>query len=58
MSKQMEEIQEPVLVDPGYERFSLFPIKHQDIWKDFYKKHKDAFWTASFTNSSHYDIQF
>ena len=46
MSKQMEEIQEPVLVDPGYERFSLFPIKHQDIWKDFYKKHKDAFWTA------------
>lgn len=26
-------------------RFTLFPIKHQDIWK-FYKKHVDSFWVA------------
>lgn len=44
MSKnQMKE--EKILVDPGYQRFSLFPIKHNDLWR-FYKMHKDAFWTA------------
>lgn len=37
---------EPILTDPGYSRFTLFPIKHADIWHEFYKKHKDAFWTA------------
>ena len=37
---------EPILTDPGVSRFTLFPIKYPDIWKDFYKKHKDAFWTA------------
>ena len=26
-------------------RFVLFPIEHNDIWQ-YYKKHKDAFWTA------------
>ena len=56
MSKSMEQTLEPVLVDPGYERFSLFPIKHQDIWKDFYKKHKDAFWTAEEVDLSN-DLQ-
>ena len=45
-TKKVPQMQEPILTDPGYERFTLFPIKHQDIWKDFYKKHKDAFWTA------------
>jgi ribonucleoside-diphosphate reductase beta chain len=39
-------IKEPILTDPGNSRFTLFPIKHTDIWHDFYKKHKDAFWTA------------
>jgi len=37
--------EEKILVDPGYQRFSLFPIKHNDLWR-FYKMHKDAFWTA------------
>jgi ribonucleoside-diphosphate reductase beta chain len=26
-------------------RFVMFPIEYHDLW-DFYKKHKDAFWTA------------
>lgn len=42
MSNKLEE---KILTDPGYSRFSLFPIEHNDIWK-FYKQHKDAFWTA------------
>jgi len=45
-TKKVSQMQEPILTDPGFERFSLFPIKHQDIWRDFYKQHKDAFWTA------------
>jgi ribonucleoside-diphosphate reductase beta chain len=36
---------EKILTDPGTSRFSLFPIVHQDLWQ-FYKTHKDAFWTA------------
>lgn len=36
---------EPILTDPGHSRFTLFPIKHDDLWA-FYKQHKDAFWTA------------
>lgn len=39
-------VTEPILTDPGYSRFTLFPIKYPDIWHEFYKKHKDAFWTA------------
>lgn len=38
--------EEPILTDPGHSRFTLFPIKHPDIWHEFYKRHKDAFWTA------------
>lgn len=45
MNKKEEMAMEPILTDPGYSRFSLFPIKHFDLWK-FYKTHKDAFWTA------------
>ena len=45
MSKELIK-DEPILTDPGVSRFTIFPIQHQDIWKDFYKKHKDAFWTA------------
>ncbi len=36
---------ERILTEIGSERFSLFPIKHQDIW-EFYKIHQAAFWTA------------
>ncbi|MFM1836318.1 MAG: Ribonucleoside-diphosphate reductase, partial [Bacteroidota bacterium] len=35
---------EPLLVeDPN--RFVLFPIKHDDIWR-FYKQSQASFWTA------------
>ena len=36
---------EPILIDPGHTRFTLFPIKHPDIWQ-FYKQHQLALWTA------------
>lgn len=36
---------EPILIEPGHERFTLFPIKHPDIW-EFYKQHQHALWTA------------
>lgn len=35
---------EPILIDDP-NRFTLFPIKYQDIWMA-YKNHKNAFWTA------------
>lgn len=35
---------EPILSEDN-NRFTLFPIEHQDIWKA-YEKHKNAFWTA------------
>jgi ribonucleotide reductase beta subunit family protein with ferritin-like domain len=34
-----------VLLKPNDERFVLFPIKHQDIWR-MYKKAEASFWTA------------
>jgi ribonucleoside-diphosphate reductase beta chain len=36
--------QEPLLQE-NKDRFVLFPIKHQDIWK-MYKQHEASFWTA------------
>jgi len=33
------------LLDPKEQRFTLFPIKHQDIWQS-YKKQQASFWTA------------
>ena len=36
--------QEPLLQD-NKDRFVLFPITHQDIWK-MYKQHEASFWTA------------
>ena len=36
--------QEPLLLE-NKDRFVLFPITHQDIWK-MYKKHEASFWTA------------
>lgn len=35
---------EPIL-QPNPERFVIFPIQHEDIWK-FYKQHQSAFWIA------------
>jgi ribonucleoside-diphosphate reductase beta chain len=35
---------EPIL-EPNQNRFVLFPIQHDDIWK-FYKKAEASFWTA------------
>jgi ribonucleoside-diphosphate reductase subunit M2 len=43
-SKLADEIDEPLLT-PNEERFVLFPIQHNDIWK-MYKKHEASFWTA------------
>lgn len=37
---------EKILTEVGTQRFSLFPIKHQDIWKNFYKVQLNAFWTV------------
>lgn len=39
-----EELIEPILVE-NKDRFVMFPINHNDLWK-MYKTHKDAFWTA------------
>ena len=40
----MKRLNEPLL-DENPQRFVLFPIKHDDIWK-FYKKSEASFWTA------------
>lgn len=36
---------EKILEESGTGRFTLFPIKHNDLW-EFYKTHEAAFWTA------------
>lgn len=41
---QNTEVQEPILVE-NKDRFVLFPIVHNDIWK-FYKQAEASFWTA------------
>lgn len=41
----MNNTEEKILVDPGFERFSILPIKYPDIW-EFYKTHMQSFWTA------------
>ena len=40
----MSNQKEPILLD-NKDRFVLFPIEHDDIWK-FYKKAEASFWTA------------
>lgn len=40
----MAQAEEPILQE-NKDRFVLFPIKHDDIWK-FYKKAEASFWTA------------
>lgn len=40
----MAEVEEPILQE-NKDRFVLFPIKHDDIWK-FYKQAEASFWTA------------
>ena len=44
MNEQVVELQEPILQE-NKDRFVLFPIQHDDIWK-FYKKAEASFWTA------------
>ncbi len=45
MSEEVvEKLQEPILQE-NKDRFVLFPIQHDDIWK-FYKKAEASFWTA------------
>ena len=34
-----------ILTSDKNDRYSLFPIKHNDIWQ-MYKKHKNTFWTV------------
>ena len=40
-----ELLPEPMLTVGNNARFSLFPIKHEDLW-DLYKKAEASFWTA------------
>jgi ribonucleoside-diphosphate reductase beta chain len=44
MSEQETDVMEPILTE-NKDRFVLFPIRHDDIWK-FYKKAEASFWTA------------
>jgi len=43
-TRKMSKQEEPILVE-NKDRFVLFPITHDDIWK-FYKKAEASFWTA------------
>lgn len=38
-------IKDEILTSDKNDRYSLFPIKHNDIW-EMYKKHKNTFWTV------------
>ena len=42
--QQEAQLPEPIL-EENADRFVLFPIEHDDIWK-FYKKAEASFWTA------------
>ncbi len=44
MSDSIGQLEEPILKENS-NRFVLFPIQHDDIWK-FYKKAEASFWTA------------
>ena len=44
MSDAHVQLEEPILKE-NKDRFVLFPIQHDDIWK-FYKKAEASFWTA------------
>ena len=44
MSLLTRDLDEPILKSND-DRFSLFPIKHNDIWQQ-YKKAEASFWTA------------
>ena len=41
----MEEKKEPILTSKGYDKYSVFPIEHDDIWSE-YKRSEASFWTA------------
>jgi ribonucleoside-diphosphate reductase beta chain len=44
-NKENPECLEPILLNNGPEKYSLFPIEHDDIWQ-FYKRAESSFWTA------------
>ncbi len=44
MSEPQVQLEEPILKE-NKDRFVIFPIQHDDIWK-FYKKAEASFWTA------------
>jgi len=50
-SKLKEEHVEPVLKE-NKDRFVLFPIKHEEVWK-MYKKAEASFWTSEEIDLSH-----
>jgi len=43
--KRLYIMQQEPLLQENKDRFVLFPISHQDIWK-MYKQHEASFWTA------------
>ena len=44
MAKSNKQVKEELLTEDE-ERFVMFPVKHDDIWK-MYKKQVDCFWRA------------
>lgn len=50
MALSKAELADPVL-SPSYERFCLFPIKYEKLWK-LYKDAEASFWTAEETDLS------
>jgi ribonucleoside-diphosphate reductase subunit M2 len=45
MDKAEEVVEEEPLLKENKQRFVLFPIKYEAVWK-MYKKHEASFWTA------------
>ena len=43
---QIQQLEDEPILREDKSRFVLFPIKHHDIWKDYYKKAEASFWTA------------
>jgi ribonucleoside-diphosphate reductase beta chain len=43
---ELELIENEPILREDKSRFVLFPIKHGEIWKDYYKKAEASFWTA------------
>ena len=41
----LKEVFKDIIKNAGSDRYTVFPIKHQNLW-DFYKKHISTFWTV------------